>query len=118
MTQSKPTSLAAITARIFALFAAVAVGLTLSSCETTTTGGHDHSAHDHGDHAGHNHSHASTTEKKAEPAAGEKLCPVSGEVIEKAYVIDYQGQEVEFCCKQCSKEFLANPTAYLGGDAS
>lgn len=100
----------------FVFIAAAAFGLALSGCQTT---GHDHSGHSH-DHAGH--AHTQTTGKHdtspSKPAAEEKLCPVSGEVIEKAYVVEYQGRKVELCCKSCAKDFLANPTAYLDGDAS
>ncbi|MFT5470767.1 MAG: YHS domain-containing protein [Verrucomicrobiales bacterium] len=113
MTLSKTIPIATIGSSILVLFAAIAVGLTLSSCETTTTGS---GGHGHG-HGGHNHTHAPANET-AKPAGEEKLCPVSGEVIENAYVLDYQGQKIEFCCKQCGKEFLKNPSAYLGGNAS
>ena len=27
----------------------------------------------------------------------------------------YQGQEVKFCCKPCTKKFAANPAKYLAG---
>lgn len=95
----------------FVLLLAVALGLSLASCNTNS--GHDH---DH-DHDGHTHSHAPA---KPDPSADadEKLCPVSGEIIEKAYVVEHEGQKIELCCKSCAKDFLANPTAYLGGGES
>ncbi len=27
----------------------------------------------------------------------------------------YQGQEIKFCCKPCTKKFAANPGKYLAG---
>ena len=97
------------------MVAAIALGLSLAACNTNST--HDHDAHDH---AGHSHSH---TPAKPDPGAStggssENICPVSGEVIEKAYVVEYEGRKIELCCKSCGKEFLADPTAYLGGNDS
>ena len=46
-----------------------------------------------------------------------KTCVVSGEQLGgdmgKPVVINYQGTEVRFCCKDCVKKFNANPAKYL-----
>lgn len=41
--------------------------------------------------------------------SGEKL---GGEMGEPA-VIEYEGREVQFCCKSCVKQFKADPAKYL-----
>lgn len=74
-----------------------------SQSPTATDTAHDHSSHSH-EH--------DTSKPKAAAAPGEKLCPVSGEVIEDPVIVQYQGKDVELCCKGCEKKFLANPTAY------
>lgn len=95
-----------------------AVALGITACKTTeqtpaapaappaAAPAHDHSSHSH-------KQASSSTSSAAKPASGEKICPVSGEVIEDPVVVVYEGQSIELCCKGCKKEFLADPTAYL-----
>ncbi len=56
-------------------------------------------------------------------------CIVSGEALDsmgKPYVFEYEGQEVQLCCKDCKKKFEKDPAKYLekldaakaGGSAS
>ncbi len=60
-------------------------------------------------------------------------CIVSGEALDsmgKPYVLNYEGEEVQLCCKMCRKEFEKSPeefmtkleaakaTAATGGEAS
>lgn len=43
-------------------------------------------------------------------------CVVSGESLGDhgdPYVMQYQGREVRFCCKDCRKDFLKEPAKYL-----
>jgi YHS domain-containing protein len=43
-------------------------------------------------------------------------CIVSGEALDsmgKPYVFDYEGQEVQLCCKDCKKKFDKNPEEYM-----
>ncbi len=50
------------------------------------------------------------------PAYPTTQCIVSGEKLGemgKPYVFEYQGREIQLCCKQCSKKFNANPGEYL-----
>jgi YHS domain-containing protein len=45
-----------------------------------------------------------------------KTCLVSGEelgTMGKAPVLVYQGQEIKFCCKDCIKDFKADPEKYI-----
>jgi hypothetical protein len=46
-----------------------------------------------------------------------KTCVVSGEQLGgdmgKPIIINYQGTEVHFCCKDCIKKFNADPAKYL-----
>ncbi len=46
-------------------------------------------------------------------------CIVSGEALDsmgKPYVFTYEGQEIQLCCKDCKKEFDANPAKFLKKD--
>ena len=55
----------------------------------------------HSDHAGH--------------AAGQGLCPVSGEALGSMgtpIVVTHEGKEVKLCCKSCIKDFNADPATY------
>ena len=57
-------------------------------------------------------SHAAD-EKPAYPLT---TCIVSGESLDamgKPYVFEYEGQEVQLCCKSCVKEFNKEPTKYI-----
>jgi YHS domain-containing protein len=43
-------------------------------------------------------------------------CPVSGDKLGemgKPFVIEYKGQEVKFCCKNCKKDFDKDPAKYM-----
>jgi YHS domain-containing protein len=56
--------------------------------------------------------------KKA-AAAGEvfeniqKICPVSGEKIDKKIYSDWNGRRVYFCCKKCRSLFPSQPDTYI-----
>ena len=44
------------------------------------------------------------------------VCVVSGDklgVMGSSSIIQYQGTEVRFCCKDCVKDFEKDPTKYL-----
>ncbi|HWR82623.1 MAG TPA: YHS domain-containing protein [Candidatus Deferrimicrobium sp.] len=43
----------------------------------------------------------------------QKVCPVSGEAIDKAIYSDYKGRRIYFCCKKCQKAFADSPKKYL-----
>lgn len=40
-------------------------------------------------------------------------CPVQHGKINKDLYVDYQGQRIYFCCKECIPIFKKNPEAYL-----
>ena len=43
-------------------------------------------------------------------------CVVSGEKLGEMgepYVMQYEGREVRFCCKNCRKDFLKEPAKYV-----
>jgi len=42
------------------------------------------------------------------------LCPVTGQPIDPAMAIVYQGRVVGFCCKHCLAKFLDDPAAHAG----
>jgi len=45
-----------------------------------------------------------------------ETCPVSGEKLGemgKAFVYEYKGREIKFCCKDCRKDFDKNPEKFL-----
>ena len=73
-------------------------------------------------HAGHDHSEHSAAppfKKIAENSPGDDpltTCIVSGEpldVMGDPYIIQYEGREVRFCCKDCEKSFKKEPLKYL-----
>ena len=43
-------------------------------------------------------------------------CPVSGDKLGemgKPFVMEYKGQEVKLCCKNCKKDFDKDPAKYI-----
>jgi len=40
-------------------------------------------------------------------------CPVSGEAVDKAEFVDWQGQRVYFCCPKCVGAFKKDPERYF-----
>lgn len=42
-----------------------------------------------------------------------KTCPVTGEEIDPANVLVYQGKTIAFCCDKCPAEFQKNPAKYV-----
>src|SRR6266699_7237551 len=54
-------------------------------------------------------------ESKAKPYPL-KTCVVSGEKLGemgKPYVYIHEGREIQFCCKDCVKDFKKNPAKYI-----
>jgi len=45
--------------------------------------------------------------------AAQSSCPVSGEPIDKAEFVDWQGQRVYFCCPKCVDAFKKDPEKYF-----
>ncbi len=43
----------------------------------------------------------------------QKICPVSGEKIDKKVYSDWQGRRVYFCCKKCRSLFPSSPDKYI-----
>jgi len=43
----------------------------------------------------------------------QKACPVQHGKINKDLYVDYKGQRIYFCCKECIPIFKTNPEAYL-----
>ncbi len=61
---------------------------------------------------------AGLAEDKKDKPVPDKLttCPVSGDKLGemgKPFVIEYKGQEVKFCCKNCKKDFDKEPEKYM-----
>jgi YHS domain-containing protein len=53
-------------------------------------------------------------EKKAEaPKAINAKCPVSGKDVDPAVTFLHQGQAIGFCCKDCCKQFAAEPAKFI-----
>jgi len=46
-------------------------------------------------------------------AKPQTTCPVTGNPIDKAVHIDFQGQRIYFCCTQCPAKFKADPEKYF-----
>lgn len=43
----------------------------------------------------------------------QKVCPISGEKIDKKIYSDWEGRRVFFCCRKCRSLFAADPMKYL-----
>lgn len=43
----------------------------------------------------------------------QKVCPISGDKIDKKVYSDYEGRRVFFCCRKCRSLFAADPMKYL-----
>jgi YHS domain-containing protein len=43
----------------------------------------------------------------------QKVCPISGDKIDKKVYSDYEGRHVFFCCRKCRSLFAADPMKYL-----
>jgi len=39
-------------------------------------------------------------------------CPISGHAVDKAVSVDYKGEKVHFCCKECPAKFQKEPAKY------
>ena len=52
------------------------------------------------------------------PNVGNKICPVSGEVIAdvgdgKGVQVEHEGKVYNFCCSMCAKDFKKNPEKFI-----
>jgi YHS domain-containing protein len=43
----------------------------------------------------------------------QKVCPISGEKIDKKIYSDYQGRRIFFCCRKCRSFFAGDPMKYI-----
>jgi YHS domain-containing protein len=43
----------------------------------------------------------------------QKICPISGDKIDKKVYTDWEGRRVFFCCRKCRSTFAADPMKYL-----
>ncbi|MEW6657301.1 MAG: YHS domain-containing protein [Thermodesulfobacteriota bacterium] len=50
---------------------------------------------------------------ESKAAKAQAACPVQGGKINKALYVDYKGQRIYFCCKECIPIFQKDPEAYL-----
>ncbi|MEZ4387867.1 MAG: hypothetical protein R3D98_09870 [Candidatus Krumholzibacteriia bacterium] len=46
-------------------------------------------------------------------ASVQTVCPVSGEAIDPASFVEFNGRRVFFCCDDCAPTFQADPATYL-----
>jgi YHS domain-containing protein len=69
--------------------------------------------------SGMDHDHEMATKADSSPSesvnVGNKICPVSGEVIgeETKATYEYNGKVYNFCCEGCIGKFKANPAKYI-----
>lgn len=90
------------------MFRIALIGLFAFALSACSSGGHDHSSHDHG-------AAPSSTEAAAKPYPL-ATCVVSGEKLGSMGApkrIVHQGQEVKFCCADCVKKFNSDPQKYM-----
>ena len=62
------------------------------------------------------HADEKTDQAAKETAYPLTTCIVSGEGLDemgKPYVFEYEGQEIQLCCKDCKKKFAKDPEKYL-----
>lgn len=95
------------------VLASAVLSLGMSSFLVFAEGGHDH--HDH-----MNMQSEKSDMKHPESSdvinVGNKICPVSDEVIGSmgdAHVVEYEGKSYNLCCKMCAKDFKKNPEKYI-----
>jgi YHS domain-containing protein len=81
------------------LAAAVAWGVLAAGCKSEPPGG------------GKPGAAPAAAPAKAEIA--QKLCPVTGELINRNIFVDYDGRRVYFCCDMCPPQFKKDPEKYL-----
>jgi YHS domain-containing protein len=55
-------------------------------------------------------------DKKPEQASAKAInskCPVSGEEVDAAHVIAFEGKNIGFCCEKCEAKFKADPKKFI-----
>lgn len=56
---------------------------------------------------------AFAADKPAASGVPQTKCPVTGNPIDKAVHLDYQGQRIYFCCADCPPKFKADPEKFF-----
>ncbi|MFM7281888.1 MAG: hypothetical protein ACKO32_08930 [Planctomycetia bacterium] len=46
------------------------------------------------------------------PKADNATCPLTGAPIDAAFVVEFEGKRIGFCCTNCRQKFLADPASY------
>lgn len=79
---------------------------------------HDHAAHGHSGAAAPAESPSAQPYRTVKPSSSYplKTCVVSGDKLGSmgdVTAIEYQGQEIQFCCEGCVDEFLKSPDEFV-----
>lgn len=61
----------------------------------------------------HGHSRDGSMCMSASSAGIQKLCPLTGQPVDKSQFVDYEGKRVYFCCAACKEPFLKDPAKYI-----
>ena len=96
-------------------FVFVVAGMLIVGCSSDGGDKITHENHDHDHAAMANVQDANSNDVDAKPYPI-KVCIVSGEELGsmgEPKVLVYEGREMKFCCKDCVKEFNAEPEKYL-----
>lgn len=99
--------------KLIVLSAAV---LVFCASQAFAGGGHDHGKH--GEAASQKEKGSMMEEDNLElPNVGNKICPVSGELISevddgKGVQVEHNGKIYNLCCSMCAKDFKKNPEKF------
>lgn len=61
----------------------------------------------------HGHSRDGSLCSSASSAGAQKLCPLTGQPVDKSQFVDHEGKRVYFCCAACKEPFLKDPAKYI-----
>lgn len=63
---------------------------------------------------GYRHGHNGDSQSISASGSGpQKLCPLTGQPVEKSQFVDYEGKRIYFCCAACKAPFLKDPAKYI-----
>ncbi len=61
----------------------------------------------------HGHSRDDSASVGSSSSGEQRLCPLTGQPIDRSQFVDHEGKRIYFCCAACKEPFRKDPARYI-----
>jgi YHS domain-containing protein len=61
----------------------------------------------------HGHSRDDSLSAGTASSATQRLCPLTGQPVDRSQFVDHEGKRIYFCCAACKEPFRKDPAKYI-----